>query len=233
MVSPRILVVGDDDATRDLVGDALRKESVHVEAAKDCEQALSRYLVRGSFEFDLVLLDADSAGMDGATVCRELRARTNVTIVMLSTRGDETSIVVGFEVGADDYPTKPFSPRELMSRVRAHLRRQRRSARTCEQELLEFPGLRIDLLRRQVWAQGAMVQLTASQFEILRLLATNPGRVYSREQIMEPIWGTGRPSNSRAADVHIQNIRRKIEPDPRNSRHIQTTRGFGYGLAEL
>ncbi len=110
--------------------------------------------------------------MDGAAVCRELRARTSVPIIMLSARNDETSVVVGLEVGADDYLAKPFSLRELRSRVRAHLRRQRRNARVSERELCEFPGLRIDLLRRQVWAQGAPVELTAVQFEILTLLAT-------------------------------------------------------------
>ena len=233
MVLPRVLVIGDDATMRELVGDALRKESIHVEAAENCEQALRRYLDCGSLELDLLLLDADSAGMDGVTVCQELRAKTSVPIVMLSTRDDETSIVADLEVCADDYLTKPFSLRELTSRVRAHLRRQRRNAHAFKQELLAFTGLRIGVLRRQVWAQGVLVELSAVQIEILTLLATRPGRAYSREQIMESIWGSGLPSNSRAADVHIRNIRRKIEPDPGSPHYIQTARGLGYRFAEL
>jgi DNA-binding response OmpR family regulator len=171
--------------------------------------------------------------MDGFTACRELRAKTSVPIVMLSARDDETSIVVGLEVGADDYLTKPISVRELTSRVRAHLRRQRRKADTSVNSVLQFPGLEIDLLKYRVLAQGDPVELSAAQFKILAFLASHPGRVYSREQIMEPIWGRGLPCGSRAADVHIQNIRRKIEPEPTNPRHVLTVRGAGYRFAEV
>ena len=229
---PKILLIEDDATDRELVGDALRQENMHVEAVEDCEKALLRCLKRGASEYDLLLLDTDLSGMDGFTVCQELRAKTSVPIVMLSARDDETSVVVGLEVGADDYITKPFSARELTSRVRAHLRRQRRNVRSCGQDAMEFPGLNIDLLRHQVQANGDSVELSAAQFKILTLLASHPGRVYSREQIMEPIWGNGFQCGSRAADVHIQNIRQKIESDPTNPHHILTVRGAGYRFAE-
>ncbi|HZY66158.1 MAG TPA: response regulator transcription factor [Rubrobacteraceae bacterium] len=229
-MGPKILLVEDDAVERELLRDVLRGENMYVEAVEDSTQALDRCL--DSDGFDLLLLDTDLAGIDGFSICRELRARTSIPIVMLSVRDDETSVVDGLEVGADDYLTKPFSVRELTSRIRAHLRRQRRDTTNPGRETLRFPDLEIDLMRYRVLAQGNPVELSAAQFKILALLASNPGRVYSREQIMEPIWGSRSPSNSRAADVHIQNIRRKIEPDPGNPRHIQTVRGTGYRLAE-
>jgi DNA-binding response OmpR family regulator len=152
---------------------------------------------------------------------------------MLSARDDEASIVVGLEVGADDYLTKPFGVRELTSRVRAHLRRQRRSPNGFGEDVLQFPDLTIDLQRHQVEVRGDPVDLTAAQFKILTLLASHPGRVYTREQIMKPIWGNGLSGGSRAADVHVQNIRQKIEWDPGNPRYIQTVRGSGYRFVQV
>jgi DNA-binding response OmpR family regulator len=141
--------------------------------------------------------------------------------------------VVGLEVGADDYVTKPFSHRELVSRIRATLRRRRIDARaSSRQERLEFPGLTIDLARRQVVSQGAPVELTTAQFDILVLLASHPGRVYGRGQIMETVWGSEFSGDSRAADMQISNIREKIEPDPKNPRYVLTMRGMGYKFAE-
>jgi DNA-binding response OmpR family regulator len=157
-----------------------------------------------------------------------------VPVVMLTARDDETSVVVGLEVGADDYITKPFSHRELVSRVRATLRRRRIDARASfKQERLEFPGLMIDLARRQVVAQGTPVDLTAAQFDILLLLASHPGRVYGRGQIMETVWGTEFSGDSRAADMQISNIREKIESDPKNPRYVLTVRGVGYKFTEV
>ncbi|MGB3681912.1 MAG: response regulator transcription factor [Rubrobacteraceae bacterium] len=228
---PKILLVEDEAATRELIGDTLRRENMHVEAVEGCETVLG-YLDGGAFKFDLLLLDNDLSAMDGFSFCRELRAKTRVPIVMLSGRDDEASIVVGLEVGADDYLIKPFNVRELTSRVRAHLRRQRWNIRTSEEEVIEFPGLKIDMPRHKVRANGNPVELSAAQFKILTLLASHPSRVYSREQIMEPIWGNGLSSGSRAADVHIQNIRRKIEVEPANPRYILTVRGAGYCFAD-
>jgi DNA-binding response OmpR family regulator len=153
---------------------------------------------------------------------------------MLTARDDETSVVVGLEVGADDYITKPFSHRELVSRVRATLRRRRIDARASSKQVrLEFPGLMIDLARRQVVTQGALADLTTAQFDILVLLASDPGRVYGRGQIMETVWGTEFSGDSRAADMQIRNIREKIEPDSKNPRYVLTVRGVGYRFAEI
>lgn len=228
---PRILVIEDETAMRDMVGYALVREGMDVEAAGSGESGLKAFYSAGPF--DLVILDIGLPGMDGIEVCREITASSRVPVIMLTARGDETSVVVGLEVGADDYITKPFSLREFISRVRTRLRRRRLDTLPSEQEFLKFPGLEIDLLRHQVLAKGEEVKLTAAQFKILALLAAHPGRVYGREQIMRPVWGSELPCDSRAADVHIQNIRRQIEPDPKNPRYIQTVRGTGYRFAEL
>jgi DNA-binding response OmpR family regulator len=171
---PRVLIVEDDDAMRDMVGYALADEGMEVEAVADGESALDVFSSSGPF--DLVILDVMLPGIDGVTVCKELTSVSDVPVIMLTARDDEMSVVVGLEVGADDYITKPFSHRELVSRVRATLRRRRIDARaSSKQESLEFPGLAIDLARRQVVAQGTPVDLTAAQFDILRLLASHPG----------------------------------------------------------
>ena len=236
----KVLIVEDDPAVRDVVEHALSREGIRTLTVGDGETALER-LKQEAEPFDLILLDVMLPGKDGVSVCGEIRAgdagsvSSDVPIVMLTARNDETSVVVGLEVGADDYITKPFSPRELVSRVRAHLRRRRLDARgpADEQRKLEFPGLELDLLRRQVSAGGALVELTAKEFEVLALLAAHPGRVYSREQIMHHLWDGDFFGEARAADVHVQHIRKKIEPDPKNPRYVQTVRGMGYRFAEL
>lgn len=235
----RILVVEDDPAVRDVVEHALAREGMEVKALGDGEAALEH--LRGAEPFDLMILDVMLPGMDGVSLCRQLRAGdagpalTDVPVVMLTARDDETSVVVGLEVGADDYVTKPFRPRELVSRVRAHLRRQYLAARSGADEThkLEFPGLEVDLFRRQVLSGGSPVELTAKEFEVLALLASHPGRVYSREQIMRHLWNGDFFGEPRAADVHVQHIRSKIEPDPKNPRYVQTVRGMGYRFAEI
>ena len=237
---PKILIVEDDPAVRDVVEHALAREGMDTLTLGDGEAALER--MRGEEEpFDLLVLDVMLPGMDGVSVCREIRsgdagsASSDVPIVMLTARDDETSVVVGLEVGADDYVTKPFSPRELVGRVRAHLRRRRLDSKnaSAEQRRLEFPGLALDLLRRQVTVEGAPVELTAKEFQVLALLAAHPGRVYGREQIMQHLWDGDFFGEARAADVHVQHIRKKIEPDPKNPRYVQTVRGMGYRFAEL
>jgi two-component system, OmpR family, alkaline phosphatase synthesis response regulator PhoP len=229
---PSVLIVEDDDAMRDMVGYALAEEGMEVEAVADGESALEVFSSSGPF--DLVILDVMLPGIDGITVCKELTSESDVPVIMLTARDDETSVVVGLEVGADDYVTKPFSHRELVSRVRATLRRRRIDARALStQRRLEFPGLLIDLTRHRVVAQGTPVDLTAAQFNILALLASHPGRVYSRGQIMKTVWDTEFFGDSRAADMHIRNIREKIEPDIKNPRYIQTVRGIGYKFADI
>ena len=234
----KILVVEDDPAVRDVVEHALSREGMETATVENGEEALER--LRGE-PFDLVVLDVMLPGMDGISVCRELRAddeNGDIPVVMLTARDDEINVVVGLEVGADDYVTKPFSPRELVSRVRAHLRRRALDARKAEadstaERRLEFPGLTVDLLRRQVISGGEEVELTAREFDVLALLASHPGRVYSREQIMRHLWDGDFFGEARAADVHVQHIRHKVEPDPKKPRYVQTVRGAGYRFAEL
>jgi DNA-binding response OmpR family regulator len=225
---PNILIVEDDPAVRDIVQIALEREGMSVEAVGDGEAALKHFRSAGSF--DLVVLDIMLPGIDGISLCQELRKSSDVPVVMLTARDGERSVVLGLEVGADDYVTKPVSPLEMVSRVRAHLRRRRMNA---PDQRLAFPGLVIDLLRRQVWAGDNRVDLTAAEFEVLRFLAAHPGWVYSRQQIMEQLWGGEFYGEVRTADVHIRNIRRKIETDPKNPRYIQTVRGMGYKFAEI
>jgi len=225
---PNILIVEDDLAVRDIVQIALEREGMSVEAVGDGESALKRFRSAGAF--DLVLLDIMLPGIDGISLCQELRKSSDVPVVMLTARDGERSVVLGLEVGADDYVTKPISPLEVVSRVRAHLRRRRMNA---PDQRLAFPGLVIDLLRRQVWVGENRVDLTAAEFEVLRSLAAHPGWVYSRQQIMEQLWDGEFYGELRTADVHVRNIRRKIETDPRKPRYILTVRGMGYKFAEM
>ena len=225
---PNILIVEDDPAVRDIVQIALEREGMSVEAVGDGEAALKHFRSVGSF--DLVVLDIMLPGIDGISLCQELRKSSDVPVVMLTARDGERSVVLGLEVGADDYVTKPVSPLEMVSRVRAHLRRRRMNA---PDQRLAFPGLVIDLLRRQVWAGDNRVDLTAAEFEVLRFLAAHPGWVYSRQQIMEQLWDGEFYGEVRTADVHVRNIRRKMETDPKNPRYILTVRGMGYKFAEI
>ena len=225
---PNILIVEDDPAVRDIVQIALEREGMSVEAVGDGEAALKHFRSAGSF--DLVVLDIMLPGIDGISLCQELRKSSDVPVVMLTARDGERSVVLGLEVGADDYVTKPISPLEVVSRVRAHLRRRRMNA---PDQRLTFPGLVIDLLRRQVWVGENRVDLTAAEFEVLSSLAAHPGWVYSRQQIMEQLWDGEFYGELRTADVHVRNIRRKIETDPRKPRYILTVRGMGYKFAEM
>ena len=225
---PNILIVEDDPAVRDIVQIALEREGMDVEAVGTGEAALKHF--RSVSSFDLVVLDIMLPGIDGVTLCQELRKSSDVPVVMLTARDGERNVVLGLEVGADDYVTKPVSPLEVVSRVRAHLRRRRMD--TPDQRLV-FPGLVIDLLRRQVWVGEKRVDLTAAEFEVLRFLAAHPGWVYSRQQIMEQLWDGDFYGEVRTADVHVRNIRRKIETEPRNPRYVQTVRGMGYKFAEM
>jgi two-component system, OmpR family, alkaline phosphatase synthesis response regulator PhoP len=225
---PNILIVEDDLAVRDIVQIALEREGMSVEAVGDGESALKRFRSAGAF--DLVVLDIMLPGIDGISLCQELRKSSDVPVVMLTARDGERSVVLGLEVGADDYITKPISPLEVVSRVRAHLRRRRMNA---PDQRLAFPGLVIDLLRRQVWVGENRVDLTAAEFEVLSSLAAHPGWVYSRQQIMEQLWDGEFYGELRTADVHVRNIRRKIETDPSKPRYILTVRGMGYKFAEI
>lgn len=226
---PKVLVVEDDRGVRDVVRIALESEGMDVEVANSGEVALD--LFRPSHSFDLAILDIMLPGMDGITLCQELRARDSVPIIMLTARDDETSVVVGLEVGADDYVTKPFSTRQLVSRVRANLRRRRLDAQIVGQRLM-FPGLVVDVLRRQVWVRGELVRLTPTEFDILTTLAAHAGRVLSRGQIMGQLRGTDFLGGARAVDTHVGHLRKKIEEEPQNPRYIRTEPGVGYRFSE-
>ena len=227
---PKILIVEDDPAVRDILKIALEREGMIVEAVGNGERALKSF--RDADTLDLVILDIMLPDIDGITLCQELRRGSDVPIVMLTAREGERNVVVGLEVGADDYITKPTSPAEVVSRVRAHLRRRRIDAQAANLKY-EFPDLVVDLSRRQVWTRGKPADLTATEFEILSLLAAHPGWVYSRQQIMQQLWEGDFYGEVRSADVHVQRIRKKIESDPKNPRYIQTVRGIGYKFAEF
>ncbi len=226
----RILIVGDEAASRARLERVLRREGMEVESVGTGGAAFEKR--RAAVPFDLVVLDAELQSASGIGVCEELCSGGAVPVVTFAHRGDELSVVAALEAGADDCIAKPFRPRELVSRVRARLRRRRACRRTDERRKLGFDGLEIDLWRHEVLAQGIPVKLTCVQFKILTLLASRPGVVFSRRQIMEPVWGSGLSNGSRAADVHINNIRRRIEPDPQNPRYIRTVRSMGYRLVE-
>jgi DNA-binding response OmpR family regulator len=230
---PKILVIEDDAAVRDIVKITLEGEGMTVEAVENGRAALERF--RFSRAFDLVVLDIMLPDSNGITLCQELRSSSNVPIIMLTARDDEISLVVSLEVGADDYITKPFRPKELVSRVRANLRRQQLNNThiSSAEHKLEVDGLLIDSLRRQVLVQGDPVHLTSTEFEILRLLAEHPGQVYTRGWIVNHLWDTDFYGSSRSIDTHVLHLRKKIEADPKHPRYLQTVHGVGYKFAAL
>jgi two-component system response regulator RegX3 len=230
----RILVADDEPSVRESVGYALGQEGFEVTLAVDGDDADAK-LGDGDAgpEFDLLILDIMMPGRSGLDICRDVRGRSAVPIILLTAKDAEVDKVVGLEVGADDYVTKPFSVRELIGRVRAQLRR-RELDRTAVPggKTIEAGSVRIDLARHLVSVRGAPVSLTRSEFQVLRLLAENPGRVYSRLEIMEELWQSEFSGDVRACDVHISNLRQKIERDPQEPELVLTVRGVGYRLAE-
>jgi DNA-binding response OmpR family regulator len=222
--SSTILLVDDEDAVQKLLAYPLERDGFRVVQARDGEEALERF---GREHVDLVVLDVMLPKLDGLEVCKRLRAASNVPIIMLTARDDELDKVLGLELGADDYITKPFSIREFRSRVRALLRRAA-APRGDDDELIQSDGLRIDLVRREVEAHGSPVQLTYVEFELLRTLASHPGRVYTREQLLQALWGGSDYREPRTIDVHIRHLREKLESDAREPELILTVRGVGY-----
>jgi two-component system, OmpR family, response regulator RegX3 len=225
----KILVVDDEPALRDTVGYALRQEGFEVEVREDGSSGLEAALANS---FDLVILDLMLPGLPGTEVCRRLRAQSAIPIVMLTARGAEVDRVVGLEIGADDYVTKPFSMAELIGRVRAILRR-RELDRSGAGSVRRVGGLELDSSRHTVTRDGAAVSLTPSEFRLLELLAGEPERVFTRREIMQHLWESSYVGDQRACDIHISNLRRKLEDDPANPRRIVTVRGVGYRLAEV
>ena len=228
--SARILVVDDENAVQTLLGYPLRKDGYEVVAARDGREALDRFAEQ---RFDLVVLDIMLPKLDGVEVCRRLRSRSQVPIIMLTAKDDEVDKVLGLEMGADDYITKPFSVREFRSRVRAALRRSdMASARRTGGEPIAVGDLRIDFERRAVEVRSEPVVLTYVEFEILAVLAASPGRVLTREALLEHVWGDSAYRDPRTVDVHIRHLREKIEKDPKRPEYLFTVRGVGYRFRE-
>jgi DNA-binding response OmpR family regulator len=224
--SSTILLVDDEDSIQKLLAYPLEREGYRVLQARDGEEALKCFT---SERVDLVVLDIMLPKLDGLEVCKRLRAVSEVPIIMLTARDDELDKVLGLELGADDYITKPFSIREFRSRVRALLRRAAVSRHVDEDgELISAEGLTIDLARRVVEVGGKRVQLTYVEFELLRILASNPGRVYSRRMLLEALWGGADYREPRTIDVHVRHLREKLERDPAEPEYILTVRGVGY-----
>lgn len=223
-MTPRILLIDDDDRLAEMLHSYLTKHGVSMEHRGDAEAGIAAV---GKGEFDAVVLDVMLPDMDGFEVCRQLRRKYDVPILMLTARGDETDRIVGLELGADDYLPKPFNPRELLARLRAILRRRGPLAGS-EQNVMRFGRLEIDLVRREVRLDGEVRSLTSHQFALLSVLAERPGRVQSREQLMEAVRGEPLDAYDRSIDVHISRIRAAIEDDPRRPKRIRTMRAAGY-----
>ena len=226
-VPKRVLVVDDEPKIVEVVGDYLRSAGFSVTTAPDGERAVALARARPP---DLVVLDLGLPGLDGLDVARELRGASPVPIIMLTARGEETDRVVGLELGADDYLVKPFSPRELLARVRAVLRRT--EGPQAERERFVVGDLVVDTGRRQVTVGDREVELTATEFDLLAELARQPGRVFTRAQLLDAIHGVAVESYERTVDAHIKNIRRKLEPDPHRPRYLLTVHGVGYRFAD-
>jgi DNA-binding response OmpR family regulator len=226
-VPKSVLVVDDEPKIVEVVGDYLRSAGFLVTTAADGDDAVASARARPP---DLVVLDLGLPGVDGLDVARELRRASPVPIIMLTARGEETDRVLGLELGADDYLVKPFSPRELLARVRAVLRRT--EGVQTERERFVVSDVTIDTSRRQVMVGDRAVDLTATEFDLLVQLARAPGRVFTRAQLLGALHGVVVESYERTVDAHIKNIRRKLEPDPHRPRYLLTAHSVGYRFAD-
>ena len=226
----RILLVDDEPAVQTLLTYPLRKDGYEVVSATDGRQALDSF---AEGRFDLVVLDVMLPKLDGIEVCRRIRSKSQVPIIMLTAKDDEIDKVVGLEMGADDYITKPFSVREFRSRVRAALRRAEMGGRVFVTEPIEAGELELDLERRTATMRGEDVTLTYVEFEVLTALAGAPGRVFTREVLLGRLWGDSKYRDPRTIDVHIRHLREKIEKDPSSPEYLFTVRGVGYRFREI
>ncbi|MCL6107170.1 MAG: response regulator transcription factor [Actinobacteria bacterium] len=210
----------------------MEKEGYEIVQARDGESALEKFHEQ---QFDLVVLDIMLPGISGIDVCRTIRAESTVPIIMLTAKSDEFDKVLGLEIGADDYITKPFSIREFRSRVKAQLRRAQMTGQMPElvKEIMELDDLRIDFLKRNVFVGDEKVDLTYKEFELLRTLVGHPGRVFGREVLLQLVWGDADFRDPRTVDVHIRHLREKIEPDPHDPEYIFTVRGAGYKFRDM
>ena len=228
MSSGRILVADDEPSVRESVGYALAQDGFDVDVARDGNEA-SEKVAGETVPYDLLILDIMMPGPSGLDICRDVRSRSAVPIIVLTAKDAEVDKVVGLEVGADDYVTKPFSVRELLGRVRAQLRRRELDRGPLNQAVrIEAGPVAIDLVRHVAMVRDVPINLTRSEFQLLRLLVSRPGEVFARRQIMEELWQTEFDGDERACDVHISNLRQKVERDPQRPELVVTVRGVGY-----
>ncbi len=218
-------MVEDEESFSDALSYMLRKEGFEVSVAATGPSALTEFDRTGA---DIVLLDLMLPEMSGTEVCRQLRQRSHVPIIMVTARDSEIDKVVGLEIGADDYVTKPYSPRELVARIRAVLRRQSAEVAESGAPTLAAGPVRMDIERHVVTVDGAAVQLPLKEFELLELLLRNAGRVLTRGQLIDRVWGADYVGDTKTLDVHVKRLRSKVEPEPSAPRHIVTVRGLGY-----
>ena len=221
----RVLVVEDEESFSDAISYMLRKEGFEVAVCATGPDALDTFDRTGA---DLVLLDLMLPGLPGTEVCRQLRTRSSVPVIMLTAKDSEIDKVVGLELGADDYVTKPFSSRELVARIRAVLRRHGGQTEELEDAALEAGPVRMDVERHTVSVGGNGVQLPLKEFELLEMLLRNAGRVLTRMQLIDRVWGADYVGDTKTLDVHVKRLRAKIEPDPALPRYLVTVRGLGY-----
>ncbi len=226
-----VLVIDDEDSIQKLLNAALERDGYRIVGARDAADGL---LAFEREQPDVILLDVMLPDLSGREVCRRIRATSAVPIIMLSALDEEVDKVVGLELGADDYITKPFGMRELRSRVRAVLRRSQLAVPTPETdgERLEVGNVLLDPARRIVMVAGSSVDLTYVEFELLQMLMSSPGRVFSRSQLLDGVWGSSDFREPRTVDVHVRHLREKLEPTPSEPRYIQTVRGVGYRFAD-
>jgi two-component system response regulator RegX3 len=220
-----VLVVEDEESFSEAISYMLRKEGFEVTVVADGISAITTFEQRGA---DLMLLDLMLPGMSGTEVCAQIRQRSNVPIIMVTAKADEVDKVIGLELGADDYVTKPFSSRELVARIRAVLRRQADVVEVIDGRMLEAGPVKIDIDRHIVQVNGEKVQLPLKEFDLLELLVRNAGRVLTRGQLIDRVWGSDYVGDTKTLDVHIKRLRAKVESDPAEPVHIQTVRGLGY-----
>ncbi len=220
----KILIADDEKNIVELIKFNLAKENFKVIEAYNGIDALKLFRKEKP---DLVILDIMMPGMGGLEVCRQIRKESRVPIIMLTAKSDEIDKVIGLELGADDYVTKPFSPRELIARVKAVLRRAKPS-KHHEQEEYRIGDFVINVVKREVRVRGKLVQLKPKEFELLKLLATNPGKVFTRDYLLEQIWGYNYLGDTRTVDVHMRRLRKKVEVDPSNPQYLRTVHGVGY-----
>ncbi len=222
-----ILVVDDDENLRRLVAAYLENEGYEVDQAADADAAFTSL---EKHEPDLMLLDLMLPGMNGLEIARRVRAKRQIPILMLTARGSEDDVLEGFDAGADDYLVKPFSPKVLVARVRAILRRSGVGPPEEDEKTLTVGGISIDHKTREVRIEGREVELTTTEFDLLHVLAEHPGWVFSRDELLESVWGYKYLGDSRLVDVHIANLRKKIGDDPSDPQFVRTVRGVGYKL---